>query len=60
MEMFGNKSIRGISKVSAKTFLGVDQSLKFFAGFIFAKQLFAHDFEWNWLEIAWFLIITRV
>jgi len=37
MEIFGNKSIRGISKVSAKIFFGVDESLKFAAGFIFDK-----------------------
>jgi len=31
VEMFGNKSIRDISKVSAKIFFGVDKSLKFAA-----------------------------
>jgi len=47
MEMFGNKSIRDISKISAKIFFGVDESLKFAArvGLSFGNKKNRPDFK---------------
>ena len=48
MEMFENKSIRDISKISAKIFFGVDESLKFAArvGLSLGNKKIRPDFKW--------------
>jgi len=47
MEMFGNKSIRDISKISPKIFFGVNEILKFAAwvGLSLGNKKFCPDFE---------------